>query len=80
MAERPAWLLGLDAPLRHRADVITEDMLDVAIAQMEVELAEKEARLGRQAGRIVARELSKAAVSSGVWLTKALERSGSCVL
>jgi transcriptional regulator with XRE-family HTH domain len=44
-AERRARLLGLDAPVRHRVDVITEADVEAMIAQMEAELAAKEARL-----------------------------------
>lgn len=41
-AERKARLLGLDAPARHRVDVITSDMIEQEIARLEAELGPPE--------------------------------------
>jgi hypothetical protein len=37
-ADRKARLLGLDAPARHRVDVITEDMVAAEIARLEAQI------------------------------------------
>jgi hypothetical protein len=58
-AERKAKLLDLDAPVRHRVNVITEDDVDAAIADLESDLAEKGATLGLPTGRVVAGELAE---------------------
>ena len=50
LMERRAKLLGLDAPVRVRQEVITEAQLDAAIADMEARNAELEAQ---QAARAV---------------------------
>jgi hypothetical protein len=43
--ERTARLMGLDAPTRRAVDVITHDALMEAIADMEADIARKEAQL-----------------------------------
>lgn len=42
LSERRARLEGLDAPVRIRHEVITEDVLDAEIARLAAELAERE--------------------------------------
>lgn len=41
--ERRARLLGLDAPLKSRIEVITEDAVDAAIRQLEADLEDRSA-------------------------------------
>ena len=44
--ERKARLMGLDAPTQRAVDVITHDMFMEAIADLEADVARKEAELG----------------------------------
>lgn len=58
-AERRTRLLGLDAPVRHRIDVIDEEAVEAVIAQLEAEGLAKAASLGLPPGRMVAGELAE---------------------
>jgi hypothetical protein len=57
-AERKARLLGLDAPTRHRVQVITEDDVDAEIQRLRDKHAELE-EAGLPPGRVVAGELAE---------------------
>lgn len=57
-SERKAKLLGLDAPTKHRVDVLTADDVEAMIAQLEAEGLAKAASLGLPPGRMVAGELA----------------------
>jgi hypothetical protein len=56
--ERKTRLMGLDAPTRRAVDVITHDALMEAIADMEADIARKEAQLA-------SRRLRDAALEAG---------------
>lgn len=45
--ERKTRLMGLDAPTRRAVDVITHDMFMDAVADLEADIARKEAELAR---------------------------------
>ena len=45
--ERKVRLMGLDAPTRRAVDIITHDVIMQAIAELEADIARKEAELAR---------------------------------